>query len=571
MKDVTPCQLVASLSIILLAPCGIMAAEEPGIPVTNKLVIQKCGSCHAADSAGDLSRISWIRTTPEGWEEVIKRMVRLNHVTLTQSEAREILDYLATDHGLAPEEAKPVMYFAERRMPDETIPEPVKDVCDACHQYGKAASWRRSKEEWDLLYQMHLGYFPSSQMTTFMRPPAPPGSPPPASGADMREPYQKALDYLKTAFPLYTPEWAAFHTTIQGAKVIGRWLVAAYKPGEGVYYGEMSVAETAEPSIYTTQTHLVSANNGAVITRTGKVAVYEGYAWRGRSDSKDSGAGPEAATNVREAMILSRDQSQAEGRWMWGDYQEFGYEVKMYRAKPGLTILGLNTASLKSDSTHTVQIFGDGFSSSLKPADIDLGNGISVSKISHLSRSQITVELAVAKSAPPGKRDVAISGTVLPAAVTVYDHIDYIKISPDTGLSRLGGGTHAKGYVQFEAIGYLNGPDGKPNTADDVTLGAFRAQWSMKEFYATYGDDDIKYVGALNSETGLFTPSIDGPNPKRRFSRNNYGDVWVEAQVDRDLPPAKVAGDTPKPLVARSYLVVAIPQYLRYDQPEVAP
>jgi quinohemoprotein amine dehydrogenase len=61
--------------------------------------------------------------------------------------------------------------------------------------------------------------------------------------------------------------------------------------------------------------------------------------------------------------------------------------------------------------------------------------------------------------------------TLLPAAVAVYDHIDFIKVTPDTSLSRLGGGTHPKGYAQFEAIAYLNGPDGKSNTPDDISLG----------------------------------------------------------------------------------------------------
>src|SRR6516162_6122140 len=94
---------------------GISAPEE-GIPVTNQVVISKCGSCHTRDERGNMLRISWERASPEGWEEAIKRMVRLNGVQLTPEEARSILKYLAGYHGLAPEEAKPVMYFAERRM-----------------------------------------------------------------------------------------------------------------------------------------------------------------------------------------------------------------------------------------------------------------------------------------------------------------------------------------------------------------------------------------------------------------------------------------------------------------------
>src|SRR5262245_37605992 len=83
---------------------------EDGIPVTNPLVLAKCGGCHQKDDKGNLSRISWERATPEGWEQAIKRMVRLNGVKLEPAEARSILKYLSTYHGLAPEEARPVMY-----------------------------------------------------------------------------------------------------------------------------------------------------------------------------------------------------------------------------------------------------------------------------------------------------------------------------------------------------------------------------------------------------------------------------------------------------------------------------
>ena len=59
-------------------PTGEAEVAEEGFPVTDALVIKKCGTCHTKDEKGNLSRISWTRTTPEGWEEAIKRMVRLN-------------------------------------------------------------------------------------------------------------------------------------------------------------------------------------------------------------------------------------------------------------------------------------------------------------------------------------------------------------------------------------------------------------------------------------------------------------------------------------------------------------
>src|SRR5438105_1465750 len=98
---------------------NVTIAEE-GIPVTDPLVIAKCSSCHARDERGNMQRISWERTTPEDWQEVLKRMILANGITLTPPEARAMVKYLSAKHGLAPEEAEPVRYAVERRIHDES-------------------------------------------------------------------------------------------------------------------------------------------------------------------------------------------------------------------------------------------------------------------------------------------------------------------------------------------------------------------------------------------------------------------------------------------------------------------
>src|SRR5262245_44038323 len=68
---------------------------DEGIPVTSDLVKRKCGTCHRPDEKGRLTRISYRRTTPEGWEQTIKRMITLNNLAMEPAEARDILRYLA--------------------------------------------------------------------------------------------------------------------------------------------------------------------------------------------------------------------------------------------------------------------------------------------------------------------------------------------------------------------------------------------------------------------------------------------------------------------------------------------
>jgi quinohemoprotein amine dehydrogenase len=325
----------------------------------------------------------------------------------------------------------------------------------------------------------------------------------------------------------------------------------------------MDVEAVSSGESFSTKTKLVYVKDDFVLTEAGKSLVYTGYAWRGRSNADKPGATPNDPSAMREVMMLSRDQSQLEGRWFWGAYQEFGMDVKMRRATAGPTVLGVDVYSLKSGTTGgEVRIYGDHFPTDISVADLDLGTGVSVKKLISHTPETIKVSVDVSSGATPGKRDVAVRNVVAPAAFAVYDHIDYLKVSPQTPLSHLGSEPHAKGYSQFDAIAYANGPDGKEGTADDIELGPVNAKWTLEEFVATIGDDDVDFVGNLDPASGLFTPALDGPNPKRKFSRNNYGDVWVVATF-------KPAGSDHS-VTGRSYLIVAVPQYMRWDQPEVA-
>jgi len=555
---------------------------EDGIPVTDALVIEKCGGCHKKDDKNSLSRISWERSTPEGWEEAIKRMVRLNGLTLTPPEARSIVKYLATYHGLAPEEAKPVMYMAEHRILDEAVPsEGVRTACMGCHPMGRPLSWRRSKDDWKLLTNLHVAMYAQAE-AAFRRFNF---GPPPAAGRGatpappQAQPVDEALTYLGTNAPLQTPEWAAWQARMRAPKLAGRWLISAYIPGRGKYFGELVVEPGASLDEFTTRAKLTSVKDGSVMTRFGQGLVYAGYSWRGRSrvtltpPLAASTAPDDLSNEMRETLWFAPDQSHAEGRWFWGEYQEFGFDVKLERASSGSggnsvgepTLLGVDKFSLKTGSQNArLRLWGDNLPAQIAPADLDFGTGVTVAKIVSHTPGEVVIEVNVADNAVSGKRDIALRRSVLERAIAIYDKVDYVRVIPDASMARLGSETHPKGYQQFEAIGYNRGADGKSHTADDVDLGPVDVTWSVEEFMAVYGDDDKEFVGSL-SASGFFTPASDGPNPKRKFSRNNYGDVWVVATAKNEKDKEG------KPLSGRSYLVVTVPTYIKWDQPEVEP
>jgi quinohemoprotein amine dehydrogenase len=211
-----------------------------------------------------------------------------------------------------------------------------------------------------------------------------------------------------------------------------------------------------------------------------------------------------------------------------------------------------------------VKIYGGNLPAALKPSDIDLGNGVTVTKVVSATPGLATVEVEVAKGLPVGMHDLAIGRASVKEALAVYDKIAYIQVEPDAHMSKLGGIKWPKEYSQFEAVAYATGPDGKPGTDDDVSLGPVPARWALEEFVSTPNDDDIKFVGAVD-DSGLFTPNVEGPNPDRKKQANNfpvenYGDVWVVATY---------RGSDGAELKAKSYLVVTVRNYTLYDQPEV--
>jgi quinohemoprotein amine dehydrogenase len=573
-------------------------SAAPGIPIDHQLTINKCGGCHQRDANGMMRRLSYIRTTPEVWEQAIKRMVRLNGLAIKPEEAREILRYLSNNNGLAPEEAKPVFWEAEHRLfrdqSDKIPSEALQHTCNYCHTIGRVLTQRRTKDDYEKLVNMHLGLFPGAENTLRPRRPsgqsvempaalsAPTGGNPTASlaassprtdGKDPKDPADIAIEYLSTAQPLFTPEWRAWKAVMRPPRLEGKWMLTGYQQGKGRVFGTLTVEAGAVPEEFTTKVDLEYPSTGTTVSRTGKSIVYTGYSWRGRSSASSlapaASPSPDPSGNPaewREALFVSRDGNTMDGRWYWGGYEEFGVDAHLTRIGTEPMLSGASVLSLQSPSAVELRVFGANFPQDLKPSDFDFGTGVTVTRIVRRTPTVATLAVQVDASLPSAIRDLSLKRATAERAIAVYDKVAYIKTLPDASMARLGGVVAAKQYAQFEAIAYSAGPDGKPHTADDIPLGPVPARWSLAEFVSTPTDDDVKFVGAV-SEGGLFTPNIEGPNPERKaqqnnFPTNNWGDVWIEATYQ---PPG-----APAAMKARSYLVVTIPVYMKYDQPEVS-
>src|SRR5262245_13381099 len=536
--------------------------QNEGIPVQNDLVRARCGSCHRSDDKGRMTRISYRRATAENWERTIKRMVSLNKVNLSPEDARVILKYLADKQGLAPEELRPISFEAERRMIEYTYDkdEDTAYTCSSSHTRARVLSERRTKEEWELLVAMHRGYYPLVDNQPMnngqgFRRTRPPQTEPGADGRppDNRHPMEKAIEHLSKTLPLTTPEWSSWSAAMQTPKLAGRWALIGTAPGKGAVYGTVTISADGAADTFSSETRYTVARTGETVSRTGKGLVYTGYQWRGRSSA------PGSDQPWREVLFIERDWKNMWGRWYTGSYDEIGIDAKLVRLTTEPILFGTNVTAVKTPSTGTaIKIFGANLPTTARAEDVGLGQGVKVTRIVSARPEEVAIEVDVAANAPVGPRDVSIAGTVTPSALAVYDKIDGIKVLPQAGMARVGGAVFPKQLQQFEAVGFNNGPDGKPDTPDDVNLGLVDVRWSTEEYTATFGDDDLQFVGTLD-EHGLFTPNLDGPNPKRSGNRNNVGDIWVVAEyIDKNASP------TARTLRARAHLLVTVPLYMAW-------
>ena len=534
-------------------PANSPSDGQDGIPVTSSVVRRVCGTCHVGDADGRMSRISYQRGSPEGWQQTIRRMVLLNGLEVEPDDARVIVQYLANRHGLAPEEARPAAFEVERRLIDhvyEADPE-TQTTCTKCHSLGRVISQRRTREEWDLLAAMHQGYYPLVDFQSFY------GRGVPSRGADGSRlyPIDKAIEHLSSAFPLTTPEWTAWSRNLRPTRLSGTWALTGSERGKGPVFGTVTLAAVQDAADeYQAQISYVYARTGQTVTRSGRSLVYTGFQWRGRSETEDGDV-------LREVMFVDRNQQQMSGRWFTGDHEERGLDITLTRVGSSPIVTGIYPAAIKQSSSEVLlTLYGVNLPDESIVGDFDFGPGVNVAEVVETSVTRAVVRAEVMAEAEVGTRDLFLGEVFLSNAVTVYDQVDRIEVTPATGMARIGGVVFPKRYEQFEARGYHPGADGIFGTADDLDLGMVDVEWTLEEYATFVGDDDTEFVGVLDSE-GFFTPAIDGPNFERLNNNNNVGDVWVVATYrDQDSE-----NETVSSLRARAHLLVTVPIYNRRD------
>jgi len=499
-----PRVLVAMVAMLAMSGAAAWAGVAP-----TKLMAEKCGACHL-QKGKSFDRITDMRKSPEGWDMTLVRMGVWHQVDISRSERKVLVRYLADTQGLAPEESAPYRFIMERRPnAEDVVPTPeLTQMCTGCHSFGRVALQRRDLGEWRELVQTHVGEMPSVEYA---------GQDRTVNWLDLA--MGKVAPELAELYPLRSKAWTKWRRAKHVAPS-GNWRVVGERPGWGGYSGYMFVRPLGADR-YAVKYELVY-DSGNRVSGEGKANLYTGYEWRGASTLGNQ--------RIHSVFALSADGRELSGRWFLRDADEVGARleaVRMNAASQG-EILAVSPAFIKAGATTTVRVSGVKLGGTY-----ELGPGIKIDKVVRVSGDEVQLVATVAQGAAIGWRKLEQGQSGHDAKIAVYRQIDTLRVEPAFAIARLGGGGGANPPVsaQFEAIAYINGPDGKPGTPDDIRLGRVNAQWSVENrTERAKTANDVKFAGVMQPD-GQFIPAQAGPNPARANHADNIGNLSAVATL----------------------------------------
>ena len=516
------CFAGAFAALLLAAPQD--SAAQDG----DALVTARCVACHAARADGTLERVHDARKTPEAWDMTLFRMANLHGVEMTPDEKRKLVKQLSDTHGLAPAETEGYRYILEKTpgVTDTGPDDDLTQMCGRCHSFARVALQRRDEAEWLKLVHFHLGQFPTTEYQALGRDRDWWG----IASRDM----PKALVKL---YPFETEAWEAWKSR-PAPDLSGSWRLVGRQPGKGAYDGTLKVSSKGDDS-YAVEAEL-TFGDGTTVAHSGNAILYSGHEWRAGAKGDDG--------SVRQVASVAEDGKSMTGRWFYAGNDVIGGSMTAVRLDSGPQILAVAPAHVRQGGSAQVVVSGIGLSGTL-----DFGPGISIKTISATER-RVVAEISALENAATGAREAKLGEASLAGGLVVYDKVDRVAVDPPQTFARVGdnGGPIAAVPAQFEAVGYMAGADGEAGTEDDQRIGVLEAAWSVENFDEVAAAlEDAKYAGTIGP-SGLFSPAGAGPNPARKMSTNNAGNLTVVAVVD----------DNGKTVEGRAQLFVTVQRFV---------
>ena len=463
---------------------------------------ETCQGCHLPEGENALSRISHQRKTPEGWLMTIGRMQTMHQLQISDEDRRTLVKYLADTQGLAPSETDGVRYALERRLNTvEQIGEPTQQMCARCHSGARIALQRRPAKEWEHLVNFHLGQWPSLEYQALSRD---------RDWFDLAK--KDMVPLLAQKYPFDSKAWSDWQKSMpKAATLAGTWSFSGHLPGKGELNGVMTVSPESGDRFKVSLDGQYA--DGTPFKGQGTAMLYSGYEWRGTVD----------VDGVSMRQVLAANNGQLTGRMFEKAHDERGLDfVAAQQGSPRL--LAVQPGYVKAGSEAELTLVGSGLSGT--PS---FGKGVQVLEVLENTPQRVRVKVKAAADAPQGLQAVSV-GKLDGPQLAVYREIAEVKVVPAFSVARVGdnGGSTPKVQGRFDAEAWGQGVDGKA-----YRIGVFPAQWKVEPFDdRAREDEDVKFAGIMQADSGVFTPGDAGPNPARKMSTNNAGNLKVIAAVD---------------------------------------
>ncbi|MCG3709625.1 quinohemoprotein amine dehydrogenase subunit alpha [Aliarcobacter butzleri] len=466
------------------------------------IIDTKCIACHTETSQG-LSRISEQRKTPEGWFMTVDRMQKDHGLVLTKKEEQSVVKYLSDTQGLNYDENINLRYILEQtpNYQENFENSTFVEMCARCHSGARVGIQRRTQSEWDNLVNFHLGKFPTLEYQALAR----------------------DRDWLNLAQTEIVPYLAKTYGNdkkfeLKEIEFEGNWNLVGHKLGDGDFSATLKLTKTSKDN------YKVILNgtfiDGRKLEASGTAIVYSGYEFRAKLDIQ--------GVSYNQVFAVNPETLQLTGSMFETLHpEEYSYVKGLKSTDKKTAILGVYPSALKAGKTTNITIIGNNLDKNIK-----LSQGLKLNKILEASSNKLVLNVTASSSYDVKQIDFTLNSKKFEKEFTVYKKLDGLSVTPSYAISRIGdgGGAMPKQNAIFEAYGIIAGSDGKIGTADDINIGKVDAKWSIEPFdERAKEDEDVKYVGTMDSFTGRFTPSFAGPNPLRKFSTNNAGNIKVVA------------------------------------------
>jgi quinohemoprotein amine dehydrogenase len=500
--------------------------------VGKEIINSKCTACHVGNLEDGLSRISNQRKTPEGWFMTVKRMQREHGLIITEDEESNVIKYLSDYQGLTPDEIKPYSYVLDKspNIQENAKNEFLTEMCVRCHSEARIGLQRRTTDEWNNLVHFHVGQFATLELQAKAR------------DKDWIGVAEKDIvPYLAENFGIDKEKYEQYKKSINNFDLPLDWIIYGYSPKDGDFTANLNLKKV-DNNIYSV--NYKEEFNNKTFTAIGTAILYSANELR--ISLKDE-------NNKKYKQILHIDPKNVsiDGRLFELLHPEIGSILKgKAQNSKDVSLLGIYPSAIKAGTKEILAIVGTNLS-----GEITLSNNLKVLKTIKHTSNEIVLEVEASNLVNTKEENILIGNSVFEKSIVLYNNIDYLKITPEYAVSRIGSEDEKikKEYVQFEAIGFSNGPDKKQNTFDDIKLKKVPAIWNLEAYdKQAQKDKDVIYSGSINRNNGLFTPSESGPNPIRKMMTNNTGNLNVIG----------IYKDGEKELMGKSHMVVTVPKYI---------